>query len=199
MERVTILVFMLLINVPTRAQTDRLKLTTEITNQRYCGTDYSDLAMLTMSLKLTYLNDTSKTLILYEGSNLISYILIAPDVTQIRDKQYEMNMHVGWLTSGGKLREGNSPGNEFAILRPGDSFHTNADTSVPVALEPGAKFLKSGDHVLQVVIETWPADQTVLDRLRKKWERTGYLWANDMRSDPMPLNVSTKPDVVPCK
>jgi hypothetical protein len=199
MERVTILVFMLLINVPTRAQTDRLSLTTEITNQRYCGTDYSDLAMLNISLKLIYRNASSETLILYQGSSLISYILIAPDVTQLRDKQYELNMHVGWITSGRKLREGNSPGKEFAILRPGDTFHTNGIIRVPVELEPGAKFLKSGDHVLQVVIETWPADQTVLDRLRKKWDRTGYLWANNMWSDPMPLNVSTKPDVVACK
>jgi hypothetical protein len=199
MRRLILLPLIFLTNGLIFAQTDRLSLTTKITDQKYCGGDYSDMAMLRMSLRLTYRNETSKTLILYKGSNLISYVLIAKDAPQIRNKQYEMNMHVGWITSEGKLREGDQPGNELAVLQPGDIFETKGDINVPVALEPGTQFVKSGDHVLQVVIETWHTDETSLDRLRKKWERTGYLWGDNIRSDPVPFTVAIKPNVVQCK
>lgn len=199
MRSLILLTLLFLTSGPTFAQIERLSLTTRITDQKYCGTDYSDMAMLRMSLKLTYRNETSNTLILHKGSNLISYILIAADEAQIRNRQYELNMHVGWVTSGGELSEGSQPGNEFAVLRTGDTFETDGVINVPVALEPGPQFVKSGSHVLQVVIETWPTEETSLERLRKKWERTGYLWADNIRSDPMAFTVATNPRLVECQ
>jgi hypothetical protein len=199
MSRLIPLSLVLLIAATTSAQTDRLSLTTKITDQKYCGGIYTDMAMLRMSLQLTYTNASSSPLILYKGSDLISYVLVAADSPHILNKQYESNIHVGWVTSRVTLRERAQPDNEFIVLPPGDSFRANGSADVPIALEPGNQFLKSGQHVMQVVIETWPTDEAQLDRLRKKWERTGYLWDANIRSQPMPFAVEPKPKVVECK
>jgi hypothetical protein len=70
---------------------------------------------------------------------------------------------------------------------------------IPVALEPGNQFLKSGNHVMQVVVETWPTDESQFARLGKKWERSGYLWGANVRSEPMALIVEGQPKLVECK
>jgi hypothetical protein len=199
MPRLTPLSLVLLIAATTSAQTDRLSLTTKITDQKYCGGIYADMAMLRMSLQFAYTNASSRPLILYKGSDLISYVLVAVDSQHILNKQYESNIHVGWVTSRVTLRARAQPGNEFIVLRPGDSFRANGSVDVPIALEPGNQFLKSGQHVMQVVVETWPTDEAQLDRLRKKWERIGYLWGTNVRSEPMPFAVEPKPSVVECK
>ena len=199
MQRLILLWLILPIAGTTSAQTDRLSLTTKITGQKYCGGIYSDMAMFRTSLQLSYTNVSSRPLILYKGSNVISYVLVAVDSEHILNKQYESNIHVGWVTSRVPLRERAQPGNEFIVLRPGDSFQANGSVDVPIALEPGNQFLKSGQHVMQVVVETWPTDEPQLDRLRRKWERIGYLWGANVRSEPMSFAVEPKPKVVECK
>jgi len=199
MRPLILLTLVLLIAGTTCAQTDRLSLDTKITDQKYCGGDYTDMAMLRLSLQLTYTNDLARPLILYKGSDLISYVLIAADSERILAKQYESNIHVGWVTSGPTLRERAQPGNEFIVLQPRESFRTSGSVNVPVALEPASQFLKSGQHVMQVVVETWPTDEPQLARLRKKWERSGYLWGANVRSEPMPFIVEAQPKTVECK
>jgi hypothetical protein len=199
MRRLILLPLLLLIVGNTRAQTDRLTLTTRITDQKYCGGIYTDMAMLRLSLHLTFTNSSSRPLILYKGSDLIHYVLVATDTERILNKQYESNIHVGWVTSSVTLRERSHPGDEFVVLRPSESFQADSSANVPIALESGTQFLKSGQHVTQVVVETWPTDEKQLSRLRKKWERVGYLWDANVRSEPMPLAIETKPNVVECK
>jgi len=191
----------LLIAVTIYGQSGRLSLTTKITDQQYCATDYTDMAMLHLSLRLTYTNDSAQPLILYKGSDLIDYVLVAADSERILAKQYESNIHVGWVTSGpSALPEAGQPGKEFIVLQPGESFQTTGSVNViPVALEPRNQLLKSGQHVMQVVVETWPTDEAQLEHLRKKWERFGYLWGANVRSQPMPLIVEAQPKLVECK
>jgi hypothetical protein len=199
MRRLIPFSLVVLIAATTSAQIDRVSLKTKITEQKYCGGIYSDMATLRMSLQLTYTNASSAPLILYKGSDLISYVLVAADSPHILNKQYESHIHVGWVTVGVTLRDRAQPGNEFIVLRPGDSFQANVSADVPIALEPGNQFLQSGRHVMQVVVETWPTDEAKLDHLRKKWERIGYLWGANVRSEPMPFVVESKPVVVECK
>src|SRR5437660_5927249 len=104
MRRLILLPLVLLMAATTSAQTDRLSLTTKITDQKYCGEIYTDMAVMRMSLQLTYTNASSSPLILYKGSDLISYVLVAADSPHILNKQYESNIHVGWVTSRVTLR-----------------------------------------------------------------------------------------------
>src|SRR3954451_13943858 len=66
-----------------------LKLTTKIIEQKYCDNDYSDMAMLSLSLQLTYTNVGQRPLILYKDSNLIYYVLVGSNERNLRHKQYE--------------------------------------------------------------------------------------------------------------
>src|ERR1043166_6258318 len=99
MSRLILLPLILLTATTAFTQASHLILTTKTTDEKYCGGIYTDMAMLRMSLQLTYRNDTSRPLILYKGSDLISYVLVASNSQQILAKQYEMNIHVGWVTS----------------------------------------------------------------------------------------------------
>ncbi len=199
MRHLILLSLLLLVAGNTGAQTDRLTLTTKIRDEKYCGTDYTDLALLRLSLHLTFANDSSRSLILYKGSDLIHYVLVAADTERILNKQYESNIHVGWVTTSVTLREGAQPGDEFVILRPGELFQADSSVNLPIALEPGTQSLKPGQHVMQVVVETWPTNDKQLNRLRKKWGGVGYLWDANVRSEPMAVVVETKPRLVECK
>jgi hypothetical protein len=95
MRRFILIPLILMISGTAFSQADGLSLTTKITEQKYCGGIYSDMAMLRTSLQLTYSNDSSQSLILYKGSDLISYVLVASNSQQIHNKQYETNIHVG--------------------------------------------------------------------------------------------------------
>ena len=176
-----------------------LKLTMKIMEQKYCDSDYSDMAMLRVSLQLTYVNIGRRPLIIYKGSNLIYYVLVGSNEQKLRNKQYEANIHVGWVTSGTKLKEGSQPGKEFTVLNPHESYQTEGDVSIPVDLNGTTQFLKSGEHVLQVVTETWPADEAQFDKLKRRWNNTGFLWGKNVRSEPMPFSVERKPNLVECK
>jgi hypothetical protein len=176
-----------------------LKLTTKIIEQKYCDNDYSDMAMLKLSLQLTYTNLSQQPLILYIESNLIYYVLVGASEQKLRNKQYEANIHVGRVTSGTKLNEGSTPGEEFIVLNPNESYRTDGDVSIPIDLDGTTQFLKSGGHVLQVVTETWPSDEAQLDKLKKKWNTAGLLWGKNVRSEPMPFSLEKRPKVVRCK
>ena len=181
------------------SNSSNLKLTTKIIEQKYCGSGYSDMAMLKLSLQLTYTNVGQQPLILYKGSNLIYYVLVGSNEQNLRNKQYEMNMHVGWITSGIKLNEGSRPSKEFIVLNPNESYQTGGDVSIPIDIDETTQFLKSGEHVLQVVTETWPSDEAQFDKLKKKWNDTGFLWGKNITSEPMVFSVEKRPHIVECK
>lgn len=184
----------------TRREQADLRLTTRIVKLRYCDSGYPDMAQLRMSLQLTYVNAGQQPIILYRGSYLAQYVLISHNDQDARNKEYEVNQHVGWVTSGDpKVAEGIEPGDEFVVLTPGRSYRTEAEISTPVALGQGSQFLKSGKHVVQIVVDPWLGDDTQLERLRSKWKKSGFLWGSPVRSEPMPLEVDIEPKIVRCK
>src|SRR5713101_5822392 len=143
----------------TRREQADLRLTTRIVKLRYCDSRYPDMAQLRLSLQLTYGNAGQQSIILYKGSYHATYVLISRNDQDARNKEYEVNQHVGWVTSGDpKIAEGIEPGGEFIVLTPGSSYRTEAEISTPVALGQGSKFLKSGKHVVQIVLDTWLGD-----------------------------------------
>lgn len=180
MRAISSIILTLLLNGTLFSQTEAvpnspdLKLTTKIIEQKYCDSDHSDMAMLRVSLQLTYTNIGRRPLILHKGSNLIYYALVSSSEQNLRNKQYEANIHIGWVTSETKLNEGPRPGKEFTVLNPTETYQTEGNVSITIDLDGTIQFLKSGRHVLQVITETWPADEAKLDKLRSRWNNTGF-------------------------
>lgn len=182
------------------SNSSNLKLTTKIIEQKYCDSaGYSDMAMLRLSLQLTYTNTGQRPLILYKGSNLIYYVLVGFNDQNLKNKQYELVMHVDWITSEVKLTEEATPGKNFIVLNSGESYQTEGSANIPIDLDGTTQFLKSGDHDLQVVTETWPSDEAQFDKLQKKWNSIGSLWDKNIRSEPMPFSLEKKPKIIQCK
>jgi len=128
------------------------------------------------------------------------YVLVSANEQAARNRQYETDMHVGWVTSAPDLNEGSKPGNEFVVLRPGANFIIDdVNESIPIDLNSMTEFLKPGQHVLQGVIETWPGDEKQFERLSKKWTSVGVLWSRNVRSEPMPFSVDRNPKLMECK
>ena len=194
-------VFLMLL--PALSQTDgkpSLRLTTRIIDHKYCDSGYPDTAMLRLSLRLTYTNLSQQPLILYKGSALMHYVMVSSNEQEARDKHYETNMHVGWVTDETKLTEGARPGSEFVVLAPSESYAVDGGlVSVPIDLNSTTSFLKAGEHVFQGVTETWPGNEKQFDRMRKKWANIGPLFGSNVRSEPMPLTVDKNPKLVDCK
>lgn len=204
MKKILLIATVLLLAASASPQTESdpsLRLTTSIVAQKYCASaGYTDMAMLRLSLRLTYTNVGAKPLIVYRGAGLMHYVLVSANEEAARNRQYETDMHVGWVTSGPELNEGSKPGNEFVVLRPGANFIIDdVDESIPIDLNSTTEFLKPGQHVLQGVIETWPGDEKQFERLSKKWASVGLLWSRNVRSEPMPFSVDKNPKLMECK
>src|SRR5437868_101553 len=103
MKRFGFIVTLLLSTLPAFSQTEvdktptRLRLTTRMIEQKYCDSDYLDMAMLRLSLRLMYTNVGEQPLILSKQSGLIHYLLVSRNEEEARDKHYEQNVHVGWV------------------------------------------------------------------------------------------------------
>jgi hypothetical protein len=182
------------------APTSNLKLTTKITQQRYCDSGYSDMAQASMSLQLTYNNTGTSPMILYKGSNLAHYVLVSLNEQNARDKKYELDQHVGWVTSGEpKLVEGSKPDAGFVVLAPNESYQTDTDISFPIALEESSQFLKPGKYVLQIIVDAWPGNTSQFEKLKGQWKSTGILCGPSVKSEPLPIQVEKEPKLVQCK
>lgn len=91
MRCLILLTWMLLLSGFCTAKTDHLRLTTKITDERYCDAGfYEDMALLRLSIRLTFANDSARSLILYKGSNLVQYALVATDSQRLLNKEYEL-------------------------------------------------------------------------------------------------------------
>jgi len=128
------------------------------------------------------------------------YVLVSASEQAARNRQYETDMHVGWITSAPELNERSKPGGEFIVLPPAANFIIDdVDESIPIDLDSATEFLKPGQHVLQGVTETWPGGEEQFERLSKKWTSVGVLWSRNVRSEPMPFSVDRNPKLMECK
>ena len=96
------------------------------------------------------------------------------------------------------MAERSEPDDEFVVLGAGRSYRANTEISIPIARDESTKFLKPGGHVLQIVVETWPEEESQFDRLRKKWMKTGLLCGSNVRSEPESFEVQEHPKLEQC-
>jgi hypothetical protein len=175
-------------------QQSELRLSTTVVNERYCLE--RGFRVLRWTLKLTYTNAGGEPILLDRKSSLIYRVMASKNLKAALAGSYNYDQSFSFLDlNKAGMRGGNAPEEEaFVTLKPSESYTIMKDSAVD--LRDGGKnskgFLDAGDYVLQVRIATWyyfadPASY------RERWRDRGYLWSNNITSDPMPFTIQKRP------
>ena len=174
-----------------------LKLTAAILSQRYCS-DNNKTFDVVFRIRLRIVNQSNKKLII-EKDPLSLYFhdfAIARDARDLSARRYEYHPNVDGAIERAPetLERFKSPGPDFVIWAPGDSFQVEKEfgaegvgrqhesDSIPWTLP-------SGNHVLQISAATWDFE-TKPDQIRKQWESFGYLVYETITTGPVPFNLT---------
>jgi hypothetical protein len=175
----------------TQPEQAKLRLSTTIVTQRISL--QRDLRTLHLTLKLTYTNDGTLPILLDRKSVLIYRTMVSKSLKAAASRRYIVD-RLYYFTNMTKAGLSGSDPEEgaFVTLRAGESFTVPENVEVVIGSAPKEKnFLSDGDYFLQVRVTTWyyfvePGEY------RERWIAKGYLWANNMTSQPM--RFSTKSD-----
>lgn len=172
-----------------------LQLSTNILKQSYCKDENSGTIMLLLRLHLRYTNVGRGTVILYKGSDLISYVRVARNREALSAKNYEVDMSVTWVTSGdGNVpNTGRTPDSRFVVLKPGAAYKAVGETRI---IDSNA--LAAGERAIQVIVSTWHGSGEQAEKLRGKWRKAWHFWYGNTFSEPMLLAVESSPKMGRC-
>lgn len=186
---------------PEKNPTQPVKLAINVVDQKYCTGD-ADLDALRLSVRFTFTNTSNRRLILYKSADLISRIMIGETLADIEAARFQVDSSLTGLTAGGReCFQGSTPSRCFVVLPPGASYEAQAVVGVFVVRDETREFtgaVRSGEHVLQVRISTWPESAELAKKLRRRWARIGYLWYDPITSAPMSFTVEKGRKVVDC-
>lgn len=161
-----------------------LRLAMEIVDQNYCTGD-ADLDGLRIHVRLTYTNISNRRLIVYKRA-IISRIMIGEDLADIEAGRFEVDSSLTELTAGGReCFKGSVPSGCFVVLPPGASYEEQSVVGVLVVRDDAREIagaVRSGKHALQIEVSTWPESKALAEDLGRRWQRSGCLWYEPIRS-----------------
>jgi hypothetical protein len=176
-----------------------LELTTTTVEQQYCSS-----SAMVLTLKLSFKNASGGRLVLFKYGNAPHAYLISRSAEAAAAKEYEQVVSPMMGGGTGSIPFGDEPPpTYFVILQPEETYSPPNTIKVPVFIgdegdagsqpdEEGGRErgLGSGQHALQIKVNTWPfhTEPPSAD-LRARWERFGNLWAKPLLSRAMKFQV----------
>lgn len=173
----------------------RVKLTA-VDQENCSGQSNSEASVVHLKLQLEITNVSERKLIVAKSIGAAWYgIIFAKDEQAVAAGTYESNLNIDWAVSESELRSPpiKVPPAEFTILAPGKSFQVKSNVNIPVN---GS--LKSGDHVLQLDLGTWP-HVTPGEQFKKSWKKYGELVYEPVKSEPLPFHLPPEADFTKCR
>ena len=183
-------------------QAENLKLTTSITNERYCAVNAS-VDALQLTLQLKYTNTGSRKVILYKGHRLFYQIFVSRsggEATALRNVLRAT--HSRYFDEQPEKIVNSSPGSVFTTLSPGASYETSQTISLPVARDGRGLYnvsIGAGEHVLSVTASTWYESRKLAEELRQRWQSRGFLWTDPLASNSISFVVEKDPRTIVCQ
>jgi hypothetical protein len=188
------------VSLPTKDD-QPLRVIPELIGKRYCYGD-AEVFSIWLKLQVKYVNRTDKTLILDKEIGKAWYgVKVARNLEDLESGTYEYNPNIDWLFSDkDKLPDWpspDSPGPDFAILTPGQTFESEIDTWVVAQYENPKKFpgsIRPGVHVLQMELSAWnhPGEVSAFE---KSWRKFGNLVTGVIKTEPLEIRVPSNPKV----
>ncbi|HEV3375482.1 MAG TPA: hypothetical protein VG051_07230 [Candidatus Acidoferrum sp.] len=174
---------------------------TELISQRYCFGDAEVFSIL-LRLHVKYTNRTDKTLILDKEIGKAWYeVTVARNVKDLAAGKYEYNPNIDWFfTNKDQLPKKPSlatPGPDFAVLTPGQTFESEIDTSVVAQYDSGkdvAGAIRSGVHIFQMQLSAWNRPG-LPSEFEKSWRQKGQIVTALIKTEPMEIRVPSNPKV----
>lgn len=196
------------ISHPAQVKTDvqsgghDLGLNIEIQNQAYCHID-DETFSLQLDIRAKFTNATDHSVILSRRIEPPAITRVAKTTAAGRQSDFEYNPSTSYLPS--KLppapQFGESPDPEyFVVLSPKESYETTLSAKVVGTANSSLTrktrgLLKTGDHVLQLGVSTWPYDwphfATAVNSkaLAEKWAGYGQLSTDTILSNFAPFTI----------
>jgi hypothetical protein len=174
-----------------------LQLTTEIVEAKFCESDY-----LRLQLRLRYYNSGTQAIILSRYSNTIWGYFLSKSLEHAKTKKYEQSYSptISRITVL-QIIDSKEPSEDFVILKPADSYEVITPAHLTFLYDgkrEDPSLLRSGSHVLEIRVGTWPGKQDLTKKLRELWSDRGYLWTDSITSQPMTFNIAKDRQVVNC-
>ena len=179
-------------NSNTQPEQAKLRLSTAIVNQR--SSLERDLRVLRLTLRLTYTNDGTVPILLDRKSVLIYRAMVSKSLKAAASQRYieDQVSYFPDLTKAG-MQVSDPEEEAFITLRVGESFTAPEDVEVSFSSGPKnpTEFLSGGSYFLQVRVATWYYFEEP-NVYRERWSAKGYLWSNNMTSQPMRFSTQTE-------
>lgn len=180
---------------PPRDSAVRLQLTTTIAEAHYRVESGSQLHL---GLNLEYLNVGTRAILLDKRSSVIYRRIVSKNLKAVSACKYVQDIESHFIgaesmRAAGFRLAGEPERSEFVTLKPGESLNLKREISLD--LYDGTKDTKNdlrpGDYVLQVRVASWFyfADPSEWEQ---KWGNEGYLWSENVTSEPMPFTVARR-------
>jgi hypothetical protein len=170
-----------------------LRLTAKITDtKRYCAIG-PDFHQLHLRVELTFTHSSSSILIMQKRClALITYSRMAETEQELGAAFWA---HTLWVASdnGDVTDSGSKPAEGFAVLKPGGSYKVRTELSL-FSREP----LLEKERFVQVIVPAWSGTRQQAEKLKKKWEKTGVLWIDNIKSQPFSFVLDKATRVKKC-
>jgi hypothetical protein len=171
----------------------QLQLNTTVADQRYA--EEGETKHLHLTLNLNYSNKGSRPILLDKKSSVIYRNIVSTDLVAAAACKYVYDASIHSITvksmqSAGFRFDREPERQEFVTLKPGDSL--NLKKEIILDLYDGTKDteddLHPGTYLLQVRVATWFYFVEAAE-YQKRWRNQGYLWSENMTSEPMTFTV----------
>ena len=171
----------------TEHTTPLVVLETGIKDERYEVEE--GVAMLRWNLTLTYKNLGAESILLYKKSSLIYRSMISKSLKAASKAQYEEETSSHFISANAMRAAGFHDGvpeaTDFVTLKPGETYSIQSEYGVQRrGNSSDGSGLTKGQYFLEVRVATW---YYFVDpkEYREKWRSAGYLWSENMKSQPM--------------
>ncbi len=172
----------------------KLKLTTSIVDEHYCADQ-----RVHYSLLFKFTNVGQQAMILDRFRPVVSQYMVSGSQRAASARKYQAHARtLLGLDEEAMDAQSNLDESRFIVLKAGNSYEVKETFSLSIQDDRGRP-LRSGRHILQVVVLTWYHPRTSNIEWREKWSQRGYLWSDSVLSDPMPFVVPKRLSVSHCQ
>jgi hypothetical protein len=172
-----------------------LRLDIRVKAERYCEGDV-DVGSLQLRSVLRFVNSGKRPLILYKGAGYTIETRAARTVAGLQGTKPEYHCLVDVDFTGRTKLESAQPGPDFIVLQPQSDYAGVDVLGLVVGAGTGAPAgtLGPGSYYVQVTVGTSPpTPQSELATASQRWESWGYLWTQDIKSEPFLVKIDAKP------